>query len=230
MAAVQAYTADGRRFCSYSLETIERLLRLKKLLVQRNRKGAIVAAYFRQPDGASPVRKSPHLGSTYSFYKRVGQTHVWQHKRLISPSELTRVDGTLSEKQVERSLMEAFLGVPLSVLVSSHEQNPQVRSALFPVMAKLQQTPNILPDRKHAYPSTQGPGCDTFLCAKELAALLGVSERVAGSIISSSGTETIHVQSSLWPAQNRPDSRSERGWDAGGVHQRRKSGRKRVRS
>jgi hypothetical protein len=73
MKEVPTYTADGRRFCSYSLEAIERLLRSNKIIVQRNRKDAIVVAYFRQPDGVAPVRKSPHLGTSYSFYKRVGQ-------------------------------------------------------------------------------------------------------------------------------------------------------------
>src|SRR4051812_38473155 len=99
MEGVPTYTADGRRFCSYSLEAIERLLRLSKLVVQRNRKGAIVVAYFRQQDGVTPLRKSPHVGTPYSFYERVGQAQLWQHKRLVSPSELTRVDVTLGEKQ-----------------------------------------------------------------------------------------------------------------------------------
>jgi hypothetical protein len=122
MAGVPTYTADGRRFCSYSLEAIERLLRLSKIVVQRNRRNAIVAAYFRHPDGANPVSKSPHLGMHYSSRKRVGQARLWQHEPLISPSELIGVEGTPSREEAEQLLIEAFLGVPLSVLASSDER------------------------------------------------------------------------------------------------------------
>jgi hypothetical protein len=60
----------------------------------------IVAAYLRHPDGGTPISIRPHLGTAYSFYERIGQVQLWQHRRTIS-AELTPVRRPSTEQESE---------------------------------------------------------------------------------------------------------------------------------
>jgi hypothetical protein len=152
----------------------------------------------------------------------LGQAQLWQHKQLVSPSELTRVDASLSERQAELLLIKAFLSVPLSVLVSSGEQKQTVRSGILPAVSEWRQPPSFTPVCSHADPSAQSTDFEAILCTKELAVLLGVSERTADRFVLSGEIEPRYGRSSLWRTQKYVRSRNEYRMNSSRIRQQQK--------
>lgn len=120
---VPTYAADGRRLRSYTLEAIERLVKLDLVAVQRNRHGRIVLANFRPVDGANPIRTTAHLGTKYSFNEHLpsGLT-AWKHRALLRDERaLAATLGELADDPADADLFirRVFRAVPLSCLTQS---------------------------------------------------------------------------------------------------------------
>lgn len=80
---VPTYSSDGSRLRRYTLAAIERLEQLNLVAIQRNRKGKIVCAHFRNAEGANPIRTTAHVGSKYSYREKVGDgLFAWSLKGL----------------------------------------------------------------------------------------------------------------------------------------------------
>ena len=112
---IPTFTADGRRFCNYTVDTVEELLRSNRIVVQRNRRGAVLAGVFRQPDGGTPVLKLPHTGTASSIWKRVGSVRLWQHKRIstkalgvVAPSATTTSTGLDSRAHPDSARVDRY--------------------------------------------------------------------------------------------------------------------------
>jgi hypothetical protein len=84
MQYVQMFAASGTRIRDRSLESVERLLVLNLVIAHRNRRGKIVAAQFREANGASPVRITAHMGTKYSYQEHLGDYRAWRLKDLPS--------------------------------------------------------------------------------------------------------------------------------------------------
>lgn len=119
---IPTYAADGRRLRAYSLEAIEHLLSLSKVVVRRNAHGRIKVAQFRGLAGANPLRSTAHAGTKYSFLVQNISTRSWQHKDLISSRDVEILFNLSSSKDEElpsrdRFVRAVFLAVPASCLV-----------------------------------------------------------------------------------------------------------------
>lgn len=123
MASIRTYSAAGVPLRKYSLSSIKYLLRQQRITVERGRDGRIKAAHFRatddrqEPIGRNPILKRPHRGTYYSRIKQVGDTRLWQHKKLPTARDLEYLFGTVeSRRDQDLILRAAFQSVERSVM------------------------------------------------------------------------------------------------------------------
>jgi hypothetical protein len=131
---IPTYSADGTRLRDYSSAAVERLCNRGAMVVERNKRGRIVAATFR-PDKAdrhsrsNPVRASIPVGTYYSYEESIADKYyVWQHRELVEARELRQLFGDGVER--EAFLRTVFLAVPVSCLRPSDRPTRAVRAAL----------------------------------------------------------------------------------------------------
>jgi hypothetical protein len=115
---IPTWRADGSRFRDFSLEAIEHLERLSKVVVKRSRRGKVLAAHFRPTDGSNPLRATATLGQRYHVLEHAGNYRLWQHRRLIPSQDLEQLLGVAldSPEEIDLYLRGIFRAVPLSVL------------------------------------------------------------------------------------------------------------------
>jgi hypothetical protein len=76
-AFVRAFSSDGRRLRSFSVERAEYLESLSLATLRRNRKGRILALHFRDRDGGHALRGTVQPGQRYSFEEPIGASLQW---------------------------------------------------------------------------------------------------------------------------------------------------------
>jgi hypothetical protein len=59
-----------------------RLSQAGMAVLERNKKGYVVAAHLRGENGRNPIQQAPAKGDKYSFQQRVGGGMVWDLKHL----------------------------------------------------------------------------------------------------------------------------------------------------
>ena len=88
MLTIPTFSSDGRRLRNYNLASIEKLLDVDRVAVERDRHGQITCATFRPASGANPIKANAHMGQSYSFPQQLPSGHrAWTHSSLIDSSE-----------------------------------------------------------------------------------------------------------------------------------------------
>ncbi len=120
---IPTYATDGTRLHGYrmrdyALSAIERLLKLSKVVVRRNRQGRIVSAQFRPECGANPLCATALAGTRYSYLEQIYEHRVWSHRRLLPRQDLEKLAGEPLESEAEREqfVQAIFRAVPLSCM------------------------------------------------------------------------------------------------------------------
>ena len=115
---VPTYAANGRRLFDHTVAAIERLLVLSRVVVKKSRKGKILAATYRPLSGASPIAKTAHRGTRYSYWAHINEVHVWTHRRMIQAQDLEYLMGEMPDdpEEAERFVQAVFRAVPLSCM------------------------------------------------------------------------------------------------------------------
>jgi hypothetical protein len=130
--SVPTFAADGRRLRNRTPESIEHLLALSLVVVERGRKDRIRAAFFRPTDGATPVKPRAHMGTKYSYNEHLPSGHTaWKHRRLLQSQQLEELLGIpqASDEDLDRFLQSVFRAVQLSCMVSCFDQKPEMTPA-----------------------------------------------------------------------------------------------------
>ncbi len=123
---IPTYGADGQRLRNYPLRSIEWMLSLDEVVVQRNRKGSIVCAHLRAEGGALTILDSAYMGQHYSFDERLPSGRsAWRHSPLLQRADRKNLmsEGFNSE-QVDRFVRRTFRAVPLSCMSRTRLEGP----------------------------------------------------------------------------------------------------------
>jgi hypothetical protein len=116
--SIPTYSAEGRRLRDYSVAKVEDLLSRSMVVVERKRNGHIKCAHLRPSSGASPVRKTAHMGQHYSFKERLPNgRRAWNHSKMLVRSDIEGLIGKpIDVEDTELFIRAVFRAVPLSIM------------------------------------------------------------------------------------------------------------------
>lgn len=115
---IPTFRADGIRSRNHSLETIARLEQLKRVIVQRNRRGQPVCAHF-YGDSRLPLEARFRAGTKYSFKALHADHQVWELKSLPYSAANAQTQYGGSREDVDVHVRAMFLGVGRSILAKA---------------------------------------------------------------------------------------------------------------
>jgi hypothetical protein len=95
MDDIPTYSASGQRLRNRTLDNIEHLLALSKVVVRRSRRGKITVAQFRPLSGANPLGHAL-TGTQYSFHGVGDERLLWRHRDLAGVTVMDFLEVPLS--------------------------------------------------------------------------------------------------------------------------------------
>ncbi len=115
---VPTFAANGKRLRNHSAAHVEQLEQRGVVQLSRTAKGRIKACQFLTGLGANPVQKTANTGTVYSFYNRVGDAQLWEHRQMVQRQDVEALFGLPVERgeDLELYLRGIFRAVPLSCM------------------------------------------------------------------------------------------------------------------
>ena len=115
---VPTFAANGKRLRNHSSAHVEQLELRGVAQLSRTPKGRIKACQFLTSLGANPVQKTASTGTVYSFYNRVGDAQLWEHRQMVQRQDVEALFGLPVERSqdLDLYLRGIFRAVPLSCM------------------------------------------------------------------------------------------------------------------